>query len=80
MGGGKVRSADFLVSLLTHSVGVAVASERVRSAVRKLHFDADFMTEEQALATLEELTEERGLTGSAARFAKVRLMLIWNQP
>jgi hypothetical protein len=76
----RVRDAGFLITLLTQSLGAAVAGERVRAVVKKLHFDATALTEEQALASLEELAKERGIAGSAARFAKVRLMLIWNQP
>ncbi len=71
------RQASFLVTLLSPAVGPAVADEKVSDAVKKLRLDARSLSEAQALSVLEELGKERGLVGTASRFAKARLMLAW---
>lgn len=73
----RKRDSSVLVDLLSHSLGPQVASERVRTTVKKLGLDAGALSEEQALSVLDEMAKEKGLVGTGARFTKARLMLVW---
>ena len=73
------RPADFVFGLLTQSLGASVAKARVLSAVRQIGLSESSLSQQDAEMILEILAQEKGLVGSAARFAKVRLALCWDQ-
>jgi hypothetical protein len=73
------RDVSVLVDLLSHSLGSQVASERARAAIKKLGFDATQLSEEEALLVLDEMSKEKGIVGTGARFTKARLVLVWAQ-
>lgn len=72
------RDASFLAKLLTQSLGASVAELRVGDAVRALQRNPTALTQDDAFAVLEHLAKEKGIVGSTARFAKVRLALQWD--
>jgi hypothetical protein len=71
------RDAAFLVGLMSQSLGANSAKARVDDAVRALRKDPAALTREDAFEVLERLAKEKGLVGTTARFAKVRLELQW---
>ncbi len=64
-----------LVSLLAPTIGQEKASESIAFAVRLKGINEDKLTQEQALAVFEILSQNEGIVGVTARFAKARLVL-----
>lgn len=71
------RPLSFLEPLLAPALGLGVARSKLADAARDLRFSADALTQEEAFSVLEALAQEKGIVGSSARFAKVRLALLW---
>lgn len=64
-----------LVGLLQPALGVERAKELVAATITRLGLERRSVDVRAGLAVLEALTEEPGLTGTVARFAKARAHL-----
>lgn len=65
-----------LATMLSNSVGQERALEAV-VAVCTARALGEILTTDEALAVLEELAQQQGVIGIAARFAKGRAVLTW---
>lgn len=65
-----------LATMLSNSVGQERALEAVEECCRSLAF-GEILSTEEALKLLEQLAQQQGVIGIAARFAKGRALLIW---
>ena len=74
-----VLSRARLATLLSASVGQEKAAEVVLAAQRSLGYAGDALTQEQTLAILDVLARSGGLVGTVARFAKARVILLFEQ-
>lgn len=74
----KIRNAAYLAGLLANSLGPNVASARVLEATRAACKDPAALSQDDAFEVLELLAKEKGIVGTTARFAKVRLALQWD--
>lgn len=68
-----------LAKQLASTLGVEKATEEVTSAVRNLGLDGRALDRDATLRVLETLTKQPGLVGTVARFAKVRVILHFDQ-
>jgi hypothetical protein len=64
-----------LVSLIAPTIGQEKANETIAFAIRVKGIQDDKLTQEQALAVFEVLSQHDGIVGVTARFAKARLVL-----
>ena len=65
-----------LATLLSNSVGQERALESVEETCRALGC-GEILTTDEALQVLEQLAQQQGVIGIAARFAKGRALLTW---
>ncbi|MBI1947752.1 MAG: hypothetical protein HYS27_18835 [Deltaproteobacteria bacterium] len=75
---GGTHSRVELATMLSNSVGQERALEAV-AAVCAARALGEILTTDEALAVLEELAQQQGVIGIAARFAKGRALLTWQQ-
>jgi hypothetical protein len=69
-----------LVRLLGTSMGEEKASEAVRGALEKLRLRVDgTLSQDEAMAALDELANVKGLVGTVARFAKARVIFVFER-
>jgi hypothetical protein len=64
-----------LVTLIAPTIGQEKAAESIAFALRVKGIVEEKLTQEQALAVFEVLSQNEGLVGVTARFAKARLVL-----
>ncbi len=64
-----------LVTLIAPTIGQEKAAESIAFAIRLKGIVEDKLTQEQALAVFEVLSQNEGIVGVTARFAKARLVL-----
>jgi hypothetical protein len=76
---GKRIDVTDLAKQLASSLGIEKATEEVNTAVRNLNLDESALDREGTLRVLELLAERPGLVGTVARFAKVRVILHFDQ-
>lgn len=76
---GGTHSRVELATMLSNSVGQERALEAV-AAVCTARALGEILTTDEALTVLEELAQQQGVIGIAARFAKGRALLTWQQP
>lgn len=72
----SARARTDLAGILARSLGEDAARAHVDRVADALGLAAE-ITATEALAILEKLATEDGLTGIAARFAKARVHLAW---
>lgn len=68
-----------LATMLSNSVGQERALEAVAERCQGLGF-GEILTTAEALRVFEELAQQQGVIGIAARFAKGRAVLTWHGP
>lgn len=73
---GGTHSRVELATMLSNSVGQERALEAVEDTCRALGL-AEILTHDEALQVFEQLAQQQGVIGIAARFAKGRAMLLW---
>ena len=71
----RLLSRKQLVEMLSESLGDDKARQVIGDTVARLGFGGLEYDREQVLAILEAMTEEPGLVGVVARFAKARAIL-----
>jgi hypothetical protein len=72
-------SAEQIAELLTPSLGQEKSHEVVNAALGRRAFPRQGIDYTQALELLDDLTREAGIVGVTARFAKARLILLFQR-
>lgn len=73
---GGTHSRVELATMLSNSVGQERALEVIGEVCAKLAL-GEILTTAESLQVLEELAQQQGVIGIAARFAKGRALLTW---
>lgn len=76
---GGTHSRVEVATMLSNSVGQERALEVVAERCVALGL-GEILTTAEALRVLEELAQQQGVIGIAARFAKGRALLTWQSP
>ena len=74
-----VLSRSRLAVLLGASIGQEKASEVIGTAARSLGYFGDEFDQDQTLGILDVLARSGGLVGTVARFAKARVILLFEE-
>jgi hypothetical protein len=72
-----MKGAVDLASLLSQTLGQTKARQEIMRVVDEKGYSPASLSQEEALDVLERLTEQEGIVGISARFAKGRVHLVW---